>query len=146
VEDMFERSEHLEFDGKKFDDDRKPDSMHGLGDFVWSADCRYLAYIDAVTTRAGTGSFDLVIVKDRSLNSRVVVPRDSDTSFSFAWVGTTVVLDAGQKGQVQFAIDTRRLGPLDQRTKLAWDRRATKQQHRRQFEKKLGGREVNWWP
>jgi hypothetical protein len=146
VVDLFERSEHLEFDGKKFDEGRKPDCMHGLANFVWSADCRYLAYTDAVTTRAGTGSFDLVIVKDRNLNSRVVVPRDSDTFFSLAWVGTTVVLDAGQKGLIQFATDTGRFGPFDQRTKLAWDQRAAKQQHRSWFEKKLGPREVNWWP
>jgi hypothetical protein len=146
VEDMFERSEHLEFDGKKFDDGRKPDTLHELGNFVWSADCRSLAYTDAVTTRAGTGSFDLVIANDRSIYSRVVIPRDSDTFFSLAWVGTTVVLDAGQKGQIQFPTDTRRFGPLDQRTKMGWDQRAAKQQLRRQLKKKLDAREVDWWP
>ena len=39
VEDMFERSEHLEFDGKKLEDGRKPDTMHELSAFLWSVDC-----------------------------------------------------------------------------------------------------------
>jgi hypothetical protein len=146
VQDMFERSEHLEFEEKRFDDGRKPDTMHRLSDFVWSADCHYLAYTDAVTTRAGTESLELVVVKDRSLSSRVVVPKDIDTAFPLGWMGTTVVLDAGQKGQIQFATDTRRLGTLDQHTKLAWDQRVAKQQLRRQLEKKFGPREVDWWP